>query len=94
MTFLKKYWVYAIPAGLLIVSLLLYPHLPDELPMQFSFSGEVSRTMNKGLAIWCIPIVEFMLLLYTDIKDNRFAGIAIAILLTVIQLGIMLLFMR
>lgn len=94
MTFLKKYSVYAIPAALLVVSLLLYPHLPDELPMQFSLSGEVNRTMSKGFAIWCIPVLEAVILLYTDYRDNRIAGIAIAVLLTVVQLGIMLLVMR
>ena len=81
-------------ALLLLVSLLLYPRLPNELPMQFSLSGEVNRTMNKEFAIWCIPVLEAVILLYTDCRDNRIAGLAIAILLTIIQLGIMLLFMR
>ena len=77
-----------------ILSLLLYPRLPNELPMQFSLSGEVNRTMNKEFAIWCIPVLEAVILMYTDRTDNRIAGLAIAILLTIIQLGIMLLFMR
>ena len=50
--------------------------------------------MNKEFAIWCIPVLEAVILLYTDCRDNRIAGLAIAILLTIIQLGIMLLFMR
>ena len=54
MVFLKKYGAYGIPVCLLLVSLLLYPRLPNELPMQFSLSGEVNRTMNKEFAIWCI----------------------------------------
>ena len=53
MVFLKKYGAYGIPVCLLLVSLLLYPRLPNELPMQFSLSGEVNRTMNKEFAIWC-----------------------------------------
>ena len=54
MVFLKKYGAYGIPVCLLLASLLLYPRLPNELPMQFSLSGEVNRTMNKEFAIWCI----------------------------------------
>ncbi len=50
--------------------------------------------MNKEFAIWCIPVLEAVILLYTDCTDNRIAGLAIAILLTIIQLGIMLLVMR
>ena len=94
MVFLKKYGAYGIPVCLLLVSLLLYSRLPNELPMQFSLSGEVNRTMNKEFAIWCIPVLEAVILLYTDCRDNRIAGLAITILLTIIQLGIMLLFMR
>ena len=80
MVFLKKYGAYGIPVCLLLVSLLLYPRLPNELPMQFSLSGEVNRTMNKEFAIWCIPVLEAVILLYTDCTDNRIAGLAIAIL--------------
>ena len=94
MVFLKKYGAYGIPVCLLLVSLLLYQRLPNELPMQFSLSGEVNRTMNKEFSIWCIPVLEAVILLYTDCTDNRIAGLAIAILLTIIQLGIMLLVMR
>ena len=43
MVFLKKYGAYGIPVCLLLVSLLLYPRLPNELPMQFSLSGEVNQ---------------------------------------------------
>lgn len=91
---LEKYGAYGIPVCLLLASLLLYPRLPNELPMQFSLSGEVNRTMNKEFAFWCIPVLEAVILLYTDCTDNRIAGLAIAILLTIIQLGIMLLVMR
>ena len=47
MVFLKKYGAYGIPICLLLVSLLLYPRLPNELPMQFSLSGEVNRDVYK-----------------------------------------------
>ncbi|MFQ7536903.1 MAG: DUF1648 domain-containing protein [Clostridium sp.] len=72
MVFLKKYGAYGIPVCLLLVSLLLYPRLPNELPMQFSLSGEVNRTMNKNsqfgvflywrLLFLCIPIARITVL--------------------------------
>ena len=95
MVFLKKYGAYGIPVCLLLASLLLYPRLPNELPMQFSLSGEVNRTMNKENSQFGVFLYwRGCCLLYTRCTDNRIAGLAIAILLTIIQLGIMLLVMR
>ncbi len=37
--------------GLAIALALLYPILPDVIPMQFSFSGAVNRTAPKWLAL-------------------------------------------
>lgn len=41
--------------GMLVISLVLYPGLPDELPTQWGFDGQVNSTAPKWIAVLMMP---------------------------------------
>lgn len=48
--------------AVLALDFALYPSMPDAIPMQMSFSGEVTSTMPKGLGVFAFPalFIAFM----------------------------------
>lgn len=69
---LKDNKVFLFPVILILISLVMLPLLPDEIPMQFQMDGEVSWYLSKYLAIWIIPAVECLLILrYRNMEKNK-----------------------
>lgn len=83
----KNIW-YIFPVILLIVSLVLYPKLPDDIPMQFNIHGEANWTLPKMFGLWIMPCLQMVLLLYDRKKENHSIGLVIVIL-TIIQIFMM-----
>lgn len=84
----KNIW-YIFPVILLIVSLVLYPKLPDDIPMQFNIHGEANWTLPKMFGLWIMPCLQMVLLLYDRKKENHSIGLVI-VLLSMIQLFVMI----
>lgn len=72
----------------IIVTLCLFPFLPNDLPMQFSNSGEVNYTMPKYFGAFLIPAIAAFLSAYY-MKDDHFdfQKLILIILLLLIQIG-------
>lgn len=83
----KNIW-YIFPVILLIVSLVLYPKLPDDIPMQFNIHGEANWTLPKMFGLWIMPCLQMVLLLYDCKKENHSIGLVIVVL-TIIQIFMM-----
>lgn len=83
----KNIW-YIFPVILLIVSLVLYPKLPDDIPMQFNIHGEANWTLPKMFGLWIMPCLQMVLLLYDRKKENHSIGLVIVVL-TIIQIFMM-----
>lgn len=49
-----------------------YNQLPDELPIQFKLSGEVSNTAPKAIVVFLMPIIFALLniIIYYKYKNN------------------------
>lgn len=47
--------------GMLVISAVLYPSLPDMLPRQWSFSGEVNSYWPKEIAVLVMPALALFL---------------------------------
>jgi len=47
--------------GMLVVAALLYPSLPDELPIQWGFDGQVNRTAPKAIAVLLLPALATLI---------------------------------
>lgn len=39
-----------------VLGVALYPSMPDVIPMQVAFGGEVTNTMSKGLGVFLFPV--------------------------------------
>lgn len=50
--------------------LLRYNQLPAEIPIQFSFSGEVSNTAPKAVFVFIMPIAASLLNVFAYAKGN------------------------
>lgn len=83
----KNIW-YIFPVILLIVSLVLYPKLPDDIPMQFNIHVEANWTLPKMFGLWIMPCLQMVLLLYDRKKENHSIGLVIVVL-TIIQIFMM-----
>lgn len=80
----KNLW-YIFPVILMIISLVLYPKLPDDIPMQFNIQGEANWTLPKMFGLWIMPCLQIVLLLWNRKKENHSIGIVI-VLLTIVQI--------
>ena len=80
----KNLW-YIFPVILMIISLVLYPKLPNEIPMQFNIQGEANWTLPKMFGLWIMPCLQIVLLLWNRKKENHSIGIVI-VLLTIVQI--------
>lgn len=83
----KNIW-FIFPVILLFVSLVLYPKLPDDIPMQFNIHGEANWTLPKMIGLWIMPCLQMVLLLYDRKKENHSIGLVIVVL-TIIQIFMM-----
>lgn len=72
----------------ILVTLCLFPFLPNDLPMQFSNSGEVNYTMPKYFGAFLLPAIAAFLSAYY-MKDDHFdfQKLILIILLLLIQIG-------
>lgn len=62
--------VLIIPLGILMVNILFYPFIPEDMPMQFTDSGETVYTLPKMLGIFAMPAVLFLSSLYVESKKS------------------------
>lgn len=84
----KKNVVFLIPAILMLIGILLYPSLPDNIPMQFSLSGETNWSMPKVFGAWMMPVLELIIILLDRFKQKKSPLIPILIVLSLIQVAI------
>ena len=84
----KNIW-YLFPIVLMIISLILYPKLPDDIPMQFNMQGEANWTLPKMIGLWMMPCLQIVLLLWNRKKENNSTPFVI-VLLSMIQLFVMI----
>lgn len=75
-----------------IITLAVYHLLPDELPMQFSTSGEVNWSLPKLFGAWTLPALSGITYLMGLLKDNKSVGNRWfgTILLAVINIGFLI----
>ncbi|MDQ7024905.1 MAG: DUF1648 domain-containing protein [Anaerolineae bacterium] len=65
---LNNQWVMPVCIGIMLVtSLILYPSLPDELPIHWNLSGEVDDTAPKAIAVFIMPLVAILVFASTYI---------------------------
>lgn len=65
---LNNQWVMPICIGIMfVVSLVLYPSLPDELPIHWNLSGEVDDTAPKAIAVLIMPVLATVVFAITYI---------------------------
>lgn len=83
----KNLW-FIFPIVLIIISIILYPKLPQDIPMQFNTRGEASWTLPKMIGLWIMPCVQWILLLWNHKKENNSTGLVI-ILLSMIQIFVL-----
>lgn len=81
---IKKDWpLWLLLGGLIIGSLLVYPHLPEEIPRHWNFKGEVDAYWAKPYGVF-VPLLimagVYLLMLFLPYLDpkrenyQRFAG--------------------
>lgn len=74
----------------LIYMVYLYPKLPNDLPMQFSMSGEVNWTLPKLLGLFMSLGIELILIVsYLVKKENEMSTFMITVLVCLIMNGFM-----
>lgn len=63
--------------GFLIWGFILYPHLPEEIPIQIGFDGMINRWGSK-ITIFVLPIVLLGTTLVSKSKTNdlKFSGVS------------------
>jgi len=55
------WFMMAVMAFMLIFTVIVYPSLPDELPVHWGFDGQVNHTMPKAQAVLVIPGIGILL---------------------------------
>lgn len=60
----KNHQAFLIPILSLAIAIGLLPYLPPKIPMQFQMNGEVTWAVSKYIAIWILPVIECVLILY------------------------------
>lgn len=84
----KKLWL--IPIALLLISAVLYPFLPSDIPMQFSISGEANWTLPKVYAILILPFIEGIILVTHQKPESRTQVLILLIGLSSLELSLFL----
>lgn len=54
----------------IFVTAIVYPFLPNQMPMQFSLSGEVNYTFPKYLGVWAIPLLSLGIALWQNYQEE------------------------
>ena len=58
MKMLNRKWLPVVIMGFMLVfSLLVFNNLPEQVPVKWSFSGEVVNTMPRSMAVLVLPLV-------------------------------------
>lgn len=80
MDYIKKYFkdrettistlAFMVPFGILIVNLIFFPYIPEDMPMQFTSTGEVVYTLPKLLGIFAMPSILLLSTLYMKLKKT------------------------
>jgi len=72
---LKSEWpIWAVLAGLGLVAILVYPHLPDQVPSHWNIRGEVDGYQDRFGGSFFIPLMTlgiYLLMLVVPIIDPR-----------------------
>jgi len=55
---------------MLVIALVLYPSLPEELPRQWGFDGQVNSTWDKFYAVLFAPFVSVLLWVFTYVMPR------------------------
>lgn len=74
-----------------LVLIIIYPILPDQIPMQFSFTGEVNRYAQKFMAVLTAILINGALCLYTVLVNKKkipTKQILSSVLVSVISVGV------
>jgi len=80
--------IFGLSVLILIIS---YPFLPDQIPMQFSLTGDVNRYAQKLVAVLTAVLINGALFLYTVIVNKEkipTKQILSSILVSVISVGV------
>lgn len=75
----NNFWILgAVLAFMLVVAAVLFPNLPDDLPIHYNINGEPDNWMPKALAIWIMPAIATLVwslmtaFPYIDPKRERY----------------------
>ena len=81
---LKREWpIWTLLIGTLIAAIVIYPHLPDQVPIHWNIKGEVDNYGSRAFGAFMLPLTNiglYLLMLFLPLidprRDNyaRFAG--------------------
>lgn len=79
----NNHWVLGLAvAFMLVVIVILYPNLPDVIPVHFNWQGDADGWLPKAVAIWIMPALTILLwgitsyLPHIDPKKERYEEFA------------------
>lgn len=77
--FFKKEWPFILLLIIpFLVAILVYPHMPDKVPMHWNIQGEVDKYESRGFGTFFIPVfnlflyIMFIITPYLDPKKNNY----------------------
>lgn len=74
----------------IICTIIFYPFLPNDLPMQFSISGAVNWTLPKALGVLCIPSIALFISAASIKSDSlNFGNMIPIILILCVDVGVL-----
>lgn len=63
-----KWWSWIFIGAGAIASLIVYPDMPDQLPVHWNFEGEADRFASKSVALFLIPAILAAMTLIIEIR--------------------------
>lgn len=60
----SRYAPLILPIIEIMITIVVYPNLPNNVPMQFSFSGQVNWSLPKIYGAWFFPAITLGITLY------------------------------
>lgn len=58
---------YLLVALMFLASYLLLPRLPANIPIHWNLYGEIDSVMEKGIAVWFMPVLALIMLVFYQI---------------------------
>lgn len=52
----------AVVAAMLLIGLMLYPFLPEQIPIHWNIHGQIDGMANKAVAVFLLPVITMLLL--------------------------------